>query len=576
MTGFNAKYSNYRGFHNGLLVDNAPVSPGFGGKVFWVGNNATLLVGESGASDSNDGSFLKPFSTLDYAIGRCAANRGDIIYVRPNHTTTASAADAVDVDVAGVSIIGLGNGSNRPRIDYTAAAGELVIGADNVLVQNFNLHANVTDVLKAIDIEASVDDTTIRRCFFDVEATATDEFANSIILATNNKRTTIIDNEFDMGLGGAVNAIYMDNSAAADEATKIIGNIIMGDYSTACIASDTTASNDILIHDNLLVNGESDNLNTEPCIELLTLSSGVISENRLVCNVATPDVSVVADACILTGNTYSETVAGAEAPLYTPQVPDSTYNFIGVDDSDNAASTSNVAANENGSILERLEQIQEAVNIGSGTSMGANKSIADALGTNGVTLVDDAVSVVGILGVNDANNAFSSSSVVADRDGSLLERSEFAINGMQKGFSVAAIDLSAVSPRTAYTIAGGPIFIWFLGIKITATCSANAALVNFNSTPTVGSATPISKVATAPDLQNAVAGDWFAVAGGSTVVAVKYATGTSLPVLLSGTAGGMIVDAGTIEVVMSTNDLTTGTATAYMVYTPMADGVTVS
>ena len=89
--------------------------------------------------------------------------------------------------------------------------------------------------------------------------------------------------------------------------------------------------------------------------------------------------------------------------------------------------SSAVAANEDGSVIERLEQIQEATNVGTGTSMGANKSIADALGTNGITLVDDAASVVGILGVDDADNAFASTNVVANRDGSILERLEALI-----------------------------------------------------------------------------------------------------------------------------------------------------
>ena len=564
------------GFRERVLIRNVPVEPVHGAKVFYVGNNATAVTNEKTASNGNKGNFLEPFSTIDYAIGQTAANRGDVIYVRPNHTTTVTAADAVDADVVGISIIGLGNDSNRPRIDYTDAAGEFVIGADNVRVENFNFHANVTAVLKAIDIESGVDGTIIRGNLFDVETTGTDEFNNAIILATNNKRTLIEDNEFDMGLGGAVSAIYMDNSAAADEATKIVGNLIMGDYSTANIVSDTTASNDILIDHNILVNGESDNLGTLACISLVTLSSGVISDNKLVTNVATPDLSVVADQCVLLGNSYSETVAGAEELLYTPKVPDSTYNFIGVDDANNVASTANVAANEDGSILERLEQIQEAVNNGTGTAIATNKSIVDLLGTTGTALVDDALSVVGILGVDNANNAFASTNVAANRDGSILERTEFIMNSVQKGLAVASVDLSAASPRTLFTIAGGPIFVHFLAIKITAAASANAALLNFRSTPTVGSATVISAVAAAPDLQSAAAGDWFAVAGGAAVVAVKYSTGTSLPVLLSGTAGGMVVDAGIIEAVMSTDNLTTGTATAHILYTPMADSVTVS
>ncbi|KKM00466.1 hypothetical protein LCGC14_1804100, partial [marine sediment metagenome] len=173
-------------------------------------------------------------------------------------------------------------------------------------------------------------------------------------------------------------------------------------------------------------------------------------------------------------------------------------------------------------------------------------------------------------------NHLTTANVGADRDGTLLERSEFGFNAGQKGVS-ATIDLAASADEVAFTIAGGPILIHCILMKITATCSSNAALVNFQSTPTVGTANqPITKVAAAPDLQDAAVGDWFAQLGGSVDLLLKYATASLvLPDLQFGTSGGIIVDAGTIEVIQSTANLTTGTGVVSMVYTPMADGVTV-
>lgn len=492
------------GFNDGVLLREHLHVDAVPGKIFYVGNNATLLVGERGASDANDGSFLKPFSTVDYAISQCAANRGDVIFIRPNHTTTVDAADEVDFDVAGISVIGLGNGSNRPRFDYTAGAGEVAIGADNVLLQNINFHANVDSVLIAIDVEDGVDNAVIRGCLFDVETAGTDEFDNAIRFTNNNTNCIVEDCDFDMGIADAVRAIFLD----ADTQGMIIrNNRIRGDYSTACIGGDTTLSTDILIENNLLINGEAGDIGTVECIELLTGTHGVIRDNHLVCNVATPDLAIVADTCFQFNNYYSETVNAEAVHVNDPALVDSASNAIGVDDS---------------------------------------------------------------------NNVFASSNVVANRDGSLLERSEFQMNQVTQGLAVASVDLSAASPRTIYTITGGPILIHFLGIKITAACSANAALINFNSVPTVGSPTVISKVACAPDLQSAAAGDWFAIGGGSAEVAIKYATGSVLPDIQSGVSGGIVVDAGTITVVMSTDNLTTGTATAYMAYTPLSSGVTVA
>ena len=497
--------SNYpNGFQQGLLVRDVPLEIPHPGKVFWVNNSGVLPDQGIAGSNGNPGTYLKPFASVDYAIGRCKANRGDVIYVMPGHSETITAAQGVDFDVAGVTCVGLGHGSKQARFDMTNAAGDVTVDADNVSIINMNFHANVTSITIGLSILTLATDTLIKNCTFDVQDTTTDEFLISINLGVGCDRTIIEGCYMDMGLGGAAVGVKLVGASAG---VDIRNCRIVGDYSLANIDGITTLSTEVYIEDNLLINGASGNINTVAAIILLTGTTGVIRNNHIVCNLSTPDLSVVADTVMMFNNYYSETITGAAEPLYADKAPDDANNFIGV---------------------------------------------------------------------NDANNVASTSSVVANRDGSLLERSEFLMNHVQQGLAVASIDLSGVSPRTAYTIAGGPILIHFLGIKITAACSANAALVNFNSTPTVGSATPISKVACAPDLQSAAAGDWFAIGGGSAEVAIKYATGTVLPDIQSAVSGGIVVDAGTIEVVMSTNNLTTGTATAYMAYTPLAAGVTVS
>lgn len=52
------------------------------------------------------------------------------------------------------------------------------------------------------------------------------------------------------------------------------------------------------------------------------------------------------------------------------------------------------------------------------------ETLATAIGTDGTTITDSALSVLGAIGANNANNAFSSNSVVANGDGSALEREE--------------------------------------------------------------------------------------------------------------------------------------------------------
>jgi len=131
-------------------------------------------------------------------------------------------------------------------------------------------------------------------------------------------------------------------------------------------------------------------------------------------------------------------------------INDSIAGYIGFDDNNNAADTSNVASNHGGSILERLEgihlEIHDTNNIDTdvlgtpvtdslasfiasggtalGTNLGASASIVDAIGSTGVDLIDSTVGIGGALGYNDNDNAFVSNSVVSNHDGSVFERLE--------------------------------------------------------------------------------------------------------------------------------------------------------
>lgn len=364
------------GFPQGLSIQELPIMPAKSGKVFWVNNSTTLGAHQKvGGSNGNPGTYTKPFQTIDYAIGQCTADRGDLIYAMEGHSEDLDAAADIDVDVDGVTIIGLGQGDKQAKVTFSNASATFEINADNVTVKGLHFQATVTAVAKGIDIVDGADDYRIVGNRFSAETLGTDEFEDAIFVTTSD-RGVIANNTVDMDEAGAASAIHF---AGVCLGAKVFGNSIQGDYSVACIEGVTTASEMVEIFDNRLINGVHSGLNTVACISLFTGTTGFIENNKLYCNVATPDLAIVADGCFLSGNKYSETAAGADEDLYATRQPDSTYNYIGVDDSNNAAATTNVAANEDGSILERLEQVQEAVNKGTGTALGANESLVDVL-----------------------------------------------------------------------------------------------------------------------------------------------------------------------------------------------------
>lgn len=295
-----------------LDIANVAVTP----KNIWFLDNTAA---GAGATTGHGKSPDVPFSTLAYAFSSDLMSAGDVLYVMPGHAETLGTG-TVALDIAGIKVVGLGSSVyNMPRWNHNHANAEISVAADGITLEGLRFSADVTSVAIGIEIEDGVDRTTIRKCLFDVVTAGTDEYTAAIHLVNDNTGTIIEDNIMRMGLAAAVAGIHMD----ADTADTIIRrNYIDGDYSTACIVGDTTLSTNILIEDNLLVQGIGGNIGTEPGIELLTGTTGVIRGNDIVCNLATKLASIVADTCFLFRNEYNEDVAATGGVIGTASADD--------------------------------------------------------------------------------------------------------------------------------------------------------------------------------------------------------------------------------------------------------------
>lgn len=286
---------------DGLRVNGVPITGApdmITGSVFFVHSGTGGDAGGRGTVD-------KPFATIDYAVGKCTANKGDVIYVMPGHyedLADTSTTGAIDLDVAGISVIGLGNGSLVPRIDFNHADSDFLIGADNILVQNIHFDATVTGVKVGINVEAGSDYCTIKGCRFTVETSATDEFLD-VIQVNVVSNFAAIGNMMDMGLGGGEAGIHL---LGAVSGADIRDNRIIGDYSDACIFGETTLSTDVFIEDNMLVNGNANALGAVACIVLVTNSISVIRRNTMFADVATHLLICTADTCLYSDNDCSD------------------------------------------------------------------------------------------------------------------------------------------------------------------------------------------------------------------------------------------------------------------------------
>ena len=167
--------TNYpQGFAHGLSLRGMPLLQTHPGEVFWVSNSTVLMTGQAAGSDGNPGTFQRPFATIAGALNHCLANRGDIVFVKPGHAETLTAATSLLFDVAGVAIIGLGTGSKRPTLTYTTAnTATIGLESANMSIQNFLFVGNFAAIAAAMTVTATgtPTDFCVENCEFRDTAT---------------------------------------------------------------------------------------------------------------------------------------------------------------------------------------------------------------------------------------------------------------------------------------------------------------------------------------------------------------------------------------------------------------------
>jgi len=227
------------------------------GKKFYVNNSTgNLIEGAIGGSNQNSGtSPLEPFVDLDYAIGRCAANRGDMIFLMPGHAEDVTTQ--IDADVAGIKIIGLGGGDNRPSLKNSFTAGTsatLRIDADDIEVTGILFAAGDTaNTVGNIEINTGADDVKIHDNY--IEQGANDLQGITFLGACAD--VSIYNNRFIVTANGPDEAIV--NVVGAQTRSSIYNNVFYG-TSFANTWDDGTISSDqtdvaCIISNNSFFNG---------------------------------------------------------------------------------------------------------------------------------------------------------------------------------------------------------------------------------------------------------------------------------------------------------------------------------
>ena len=209
-----------------------------------------FYVDSARGSDHADGQRPeRAMATIDAAIGRCEANRCDIIIVMPGHTETISAAAGIALDVAGVSIIGLGFGSLKPTITLgTAVTADFNISGGNNLVRNLAFVSDIDSLEMILDID--VGNVIVEDC--DFSGPSTKEVLNFVNLATTKDDFVFRNCKFKQaadpaGTDAAANTgvFYM-----VDTENVLIENCeFYGYFETGIVHNKTTAAKNVWFKD---------------------------------------------------------------------------------------------------------------------------------------------------------------------------------------------------------------------------------------------------------------------------------------------------------------------------------------
>jgi hypothetical protein len=409
-------------YPDGVTSFGVPViGPGAGELPLIDSGGRYWFVSSVRGDNGNTGTFDSPFATWAFAAdatsGNTALRAGDVIVLLPDHAETVIAAGGVTVATA-VRIVGIGEGSAKPTLTFgTSTAASVAVTADDVSIVNVIGIGNIDALVNPFNVTGDGfygdiewrDATNLKEAVVAVKAEAVSNFKLKL------KYSGFID-------GSGTTAAFNVNGCSG-----VRVNIdAYGKFNTGVGRTVDVAATDVEIRGTVYKTGVTDGT--------LTFTDTATGSTWFA---EVFDAS--AGATYAGGSATAGVMAAADPSAIGTNVSTVLSELAGAA---GVASWPTAAAYANGvSIAEVLGYIQNAVRNGSGTALATNKSLQDvigtgvtgaagltlqaAIGTDGTTPVDSATSVLGAIGADNANNAFASTSIVANADGSVLERLEY-------------------------------------------------------------------------------------------------------------------------------------------------------
>lgn len=232
-------------FPNGISSFGVPVMGSAGNIPFTTGTY--FFVDSTTGNNANDGLDKDhPFADVDYAVGQCTANKGDVILVMPNHAETLTTGGAWTLDKEGIYLVGLGGGDNRPMVTVALSTGaDIGVDSDSITISNFYFDLTGVDALTGL-IDVNDNHCTIENCEFLVSDSG-GQAEDAILGDANADNLKVLNCEFYAVTTCSQSAVHSAGTTNIE-----IANCWMDGYFGEGIMYCSAASTQLNVHHNFI------------------------------------------------------------------------------------------------------------------------------------------------------------------------------------------------------------------------------------------------------------------------------------------------------------------------------------
>ena len=251
--------------------------------------------------DRDGGNRVFPTITAALADSNVVDSRGDVVLLLPGYTETIVGAAGLSITKAGLTIIGIGNGTLRPTITFTTStAASLDVGSANTRFENIVFTCGIDAQSAMVNVTAV--DVSFFNCVFNTNSGTVGTIAGILTAATATR--LLVENCRFVGPAansGTTTTAQIKHEVGAD---YIIRNNYFAGKMTQAITNVATVLRGLIDSNRFVV------ATGTVAITMAAASTPFITNNRI--NVPSGTTPITAAAGFVAGNAYSAT-AGVTA-----------------------------------------------------------------------------------------------------------------------------------------------------------------------------------------------------------------------------------------------------------------------